>query len=859
MDAPGEAAERPLPARSAMLFAMLVRGRPLDRRLAEVAARLSILLASGCGQWGESDGPALTTPEEERPPAKPEVTHHVLRLECEDFEGTWTRQAHLPRHSGTGFGVSGLLGKASSDVMTAVADIPVAGKYSVWARGWEGSGEDRRWQIGVGGTFLAPTHASSNLNDFSWQRAGEVTLPAGPVELTLADAGSYYEVADAIVLATDPEYDPALDESRWLVLDQGFAAGMVLDDIVARAQSYAAAIPTPSSEAQWTERAKGLRQDVLQALRLDPLPQKTPLQANVLGHTQLEGYRIERVTFESRPGFVVTANVYVPDGAGPFPVVISPVGHWTAGKSHPVVTARGRALASLGFLTLTYDPFGQGERKVPGNSHDESPGLNLSGHTNLSIMVWDSMRALDYVLTRSDADGTRIALTGASGGGLNSLFTSVADPRVHVSAPAVYVTQYEDFLATGATHCSCSHVPAVASFTDMGEIAALFAPRPQLLLDALDDPMFPTQGALKAEGQARTVYELFGAGDALRLQSFPGDHGLPKPMREAIYGFLDHHLLAGADEPLPEPELDELPASVFQCFEGGQVPATSPTVKELAKQWAEAAASALPSPTELEPEKTRSELGALLRRQPDVPVAHHVLGEVVVDGLGATRIEIEVEPGVSVPAHARLSHPGAPIVVLSDGSAAVLAGLELLRAADAAGLNALYVSPRGTGETWWYGWPTFTDGVLLGDPIAGQRAHELLQAARVARSLVGSGVPIGLLAVDEAALPGLFAQAVWQPFDAVAVGPLTSTFLDRFGIGMRLSFHVSHILNVADVPHVASLAAGRPLLLALATSSYEERYPEWASHLKQSAELATELDSSDALGWLGQRLGGEHR
>ncbi|MGQ9732279.1 MAG: alpha/beta hydrolase family protein, partial [Candidatus Zipacnadales bacterium] len=316
----------------------------------------------------------------------------------------------------------------------------------------------------VGEALLEPTHAGRDANRFAWLRCGEVELPSGEVEIRLLDVGTSFEVADAIMLTTDPTFDPAKEERHWLVLDPNEARTAVFEEIMDRALAYAAAVPVPHSAEEWARRAAELRPRILRALGLDPLPQRTPLNARILGEIPRDGYRIQRVIFESRPGMIVTANVYVPDGKGPFPLVLCPVGHWSQGKNDPTPTARNRGLAKLGYITITYDPFGQEERNIPGNSHQEAWRLMLTGHCNMSIMVWDTVRALDYMLTRDDVDPMRIACTGASGGGLNTLYFSIVDDRLDVAVPVVYITQWQDFLGTGAAHCPCSHVPELGAF-----------------------------------------------------------------------------------------------------------------------------------------------------------------------------------------------------------------------------------------------------------------------------------------------------------------------------------------------------------------------------------------------------------
>jgi len=442
----------------------------------------------------------------------------------------------------------------------------------------------------------------------------------------------------------------------------------------------------------------------------------------------------------------------------------------------------------------------------------------------MSLMVWDTVRALDYMLTRPDVDGTRIACTGASGGGLNTLYYSVVDERLDVAVPVVYITQWEDFLGTGAAHCPCSHVPGLGRFTDMGEMTALFAPKPQMYMGAEEDPQFLPRGARRAEAQARVAYHLLDADADLRCGIFPGGHGYDPPMREALYGFVEQHLRGKGDgSPVPEPPDVSPPPSIEElwCFEGGKVPSTSRTVRQLAEEWARAAVARLPKPEALDAPGTRRALIELLH--PPTPTeapSFEQVGEFAADGLSVRKLKLHVQPGIALPALLVAGSPGAPALVIADASPDPATAAPLLRQAHEAGFTALYVSPRGWGETTWDEHVICTDNLLLGDSILGQRSLDLAAAGRALRARLEEGARVGLLALGpEAGLAGLFAQAMWGDFDSVAVGPVPGSYLDAFGPGLPMMACVANILSVADLPQVRALAGERPLKVTEGTKA----------------------------------------
>ena len=187
----------------------------------------------------------------------------------------------------------------------------------------------------------------------------------------------------------------------------------------------------PADAAAWQQRRPEVERAFRKAIGLEVLPERSPLNARTTARLDMGDYTIENVIFESRPGFPVTANLYRPKAAatGKRAAILCPIGHYISdGKTAPDVQARCIKLARMGFVVLTYDAIGQGERNIAGNIHHEAGYALLPlGQTIAGWMVWDSMRGIDYLLTLPDVDPERIGVTGNSGGGLNTLFTAALD------------------------------------------------------------------------------------------------------------------------------------------------------------------------------------------------------------------------------------------------------------------------------------------------------------------------------------------------------------------------------------------------------------------------------------------------
>ncbi|MEQ8763004.1 MAG: prolyl oligopeptidase family serine peptidase [Planctomycetota bacterium] len=516
-------------------------------------------------------------------------------IEAEDLEGTWREQRNVSGYSGRGFRVSNADGVAE-DTLSSMLEIE-PGRWLVWCRGYEGNGQDRSFSLAIDGEVLPETHTSLERDAFEWQLAGEVVLEGAKHRLTVRDHGPGFECVDAIALTRDASFDPSLaDRLREGPPGTEWHPDTMVDRLRERivettARSHRHFADRQSDLESWKAARPALIRGLRDVLGLEPLPERTPLNVRRVGTIERDGYRIEKIVFESRPGFEVPANVYVPSGIPDGErraAVLNPVGHWGLSKAEPVVQSRCIGLARLGYVALTYDAFGQGERAIDGNGHGEYHRSVLVGRNNMTYMVWDTVRALDYLLTRDDVDPERIACTGASGGGLNTLYAAAIDERIRVAVPVVYVTGLEQFLETGITHCPCSHVNGLAGLGDMGDVAALTAPRAQLFITATRDSSFTPEGARVAEAQARPAYRLFGADDRLAVAEFDTGHDYDRDMREAMYRFLAVHLGGKEDRPVREPHFEvERDRAVLACYPAGRQPTSAVTVRDLGRRFAE--------------------------------------------------------------------------------------------------------------------------------------------------------------------------------------------------------------------------------------------------------------------------------
>src|SRR5216117_641479 len=320
------------------------------------------------------------------------------------------------------------------------------------------------------------------------------------------------------------------------------------------------------------ERRKQVVREKLMGI-LGGLPDyKGPLNPRTTGRIQNESYTIEKVIFESLPGWFVTANLYRPNQPGRYPGILLQSGHTQEGKPEPQRLAANLALK--GFVSLAFDPVGQGEREQTYNRdfggalagwsvnehlHAGAQSI-LVGESVARYFVWDAKRALDYLVSRTDVDPTRIGAAGCSGGGALTTFIGALDPRVKAVVPACFPNSYRLLFAGPDPDSEMSWPNFLSRGLDMADFVELSAPTPWLI-QATEHDYFTPEGARLVYEEARRWYALYGAEDNLRFSVGSGPHGMPLESREAIYEWMIRWLKDGHGDS------HELPVKLYPSHE----------------------------------------------------------------------------------------------------------------------------------------------------------------------------------------------------------------------------------------------------------------------------------------------------
>jgi cephalosporin-C deacetylase-like acetyl esterase len=516
-----------------------------------------------------------------------------------------------------------------------------------------------------------------------------------------------------------------------------------------------------------------------------------------VGVIEREHFRIEKIIFESQPGFYVTANLYLPKrGQGPYPAILFPLGHEAGAKAHEAWQYVLGSFATKGFVALAWDPLGQGER---GQFYD--PDLRASRliqstreHTMLGVQtlvtgeslarytIWDGIRALDYLVSRKEVDAARIGVTGNSGGGTHTAYLAAIDDRLKVAAPSCYITNWTRLMAQLGPQDAEQNLPPFLNLGfDFPDFLYAFAPKPYLVLSAIRD-FFPIGGARATYGEALRVYDSLGAAEKLKMVEADDGHGYTLPRRLAAYAWMSKWL-KGVEDDGVEPQFPLATEAELQCTKSGQVALEfqGESVFTLNQKRAKAVRG------------TAADVVGAARRMSgyEAPAgAPSVVpyGTIRRAGYRVEKFLYESEPGIQIPAILAIPDGDGGrrrAVVYADGGgkakaegrlAAWMKEEKIVLAIDLRGLGEL--ASERTNDPWFGDAASIQAAMLMGKTLAGLRAQDIAQAVRLlgARADVDAG-RIALIGVGRAAVPALYATAFDSRIASLEVAGMVPSYL----------------------------------------------------------------------------------
>ena len=456
----------------------------------------------------------------------------------------------------------------------------------------------------------------------------------------------------------------------------------------------------PETPEEWAAVRPELYRKAAAAIRLK-IDHSLPLDYEETGTIRMDGFSIRKISFCAAPGRYVTANLYIPDGSGPFPAIVNVHGHMLQGKVAAKIQVRAQIFAKLGYVCLVPDAFGAGERAtihgVP-EYHGMYLGASLmnAGETLMGIQVADNMRAIDLLQSLPFVDRDRIGVTGGSGGGNQTMYIAAMDDRVKAAVPVCSVGSYEVYVRTA--NCFCEVMPGGLTFTEESGILALAAPRALKICSNIDDGQsFCVKEMLRSCYEAQKVFRVCGAEDKFSHEAFPGTHGYWPEIMESAVGFFDLHLKGiGHGMAHEVPDGASLPEPELMVWEAGKAPAklkslckwTNEKAEELAAQRKQGSDTAT----------VKRNLADLLVRTREIRIEN---ADVLPEKEGWQRYSIDAGE-VMIPVLFRPGKTGRCRIMASDLDKEKLAGSRIYQKAKNSGDAILLFDPYGSGELYTY-------------------------------------------------------------------------------------------------------------------------------------------------------------
>jgi hypothetical protein len=581
----------------------------------------------------------------------------------------------------------------------------------------------------------------------------------------------------------------------------------------------------PDNAEDWVKYRTNLRKAIIQKTGLI-VNHSLPLDIKETGSIQMNGYQIRNIAFQTRPGVYATANLYIPDGKGPFPAVITMPGHWRKAKFDTDGPQQlGHSLALNGYVCLSIDPWGSGERTTVHGAfdyHGTSLGASLLnvGESLAGFQISDNMRGVDLLSSLPYVDPKNIGATGASGGGNQTMWLAAMDERIKAAVPVVSVGTFESYVMR--SNCICELLPEGLTFTEEAGIIALVAPRAIMMCNHKQDsaPAFLPFEMQRTFRNASPIFRMLGVEKNITYQVFDKTHGYWPENREAMLGWFDLHLRGiGTGLPKKESAFELLPEDKLLVYPiGKRDPAVQTTADFCVKRGKELRTAFLNTANLNDLEKQRELRNVLkINDQSKLKKVHRFekLG-------GWDRFALESSDNKLIPIlHLEPVDPKLGYMMISNTSGKKGIPTELISEIKKKGQGIVIVELSGTGESTSSREIANNKSMVLhtlsrselwlGKTILGEWVKEL----NVATDFLKSNYKAQKLSIDgnkEAGLAALFLAATGGNVDDIILrdAPLSYQFdtggsLDFFS----MAIHLPGFLNWGDVSLAAGLSGKR--------------------------------------------------
>lgn len=589
-------------------------------------------------------------------------------------------------------------------------------------------------------------------------------------------------------------------------------------------------------------------------------PDRTPLNPRTVGTLDRQGYRVDKVIYESRPNLFISANLYVPkQGDGPFPAVLFQSGHYWEAKAYPSYQRCCQGLAQLGFVVLAFDPMGQGERINYLNkagtasrlsdcdAEHTTPGKQflLLGDSTTRFQLWDAIRSLDYLASLPVVDARRMASVGHSGGGTLTMLLAAADERLHAAAVCMGNTENiiaSPFRSPGSTDDAEQDLVNAGPYgIDRWDLLYPIAPKP-LLVWPSDRDFFGTyspdyiSNGLEQFALLKKVYTVLGHPERAAWADSPLPHALAYDSRLLVYNWFARWL-QGKTEHVDEPPVQPETTQTLLVTESGSVVRSLNSVTPFLLM------------NNRGSHPTTKPLDQLIKAvKPHADLRAETIGRVRSRNVDVQVLQVQSEPQVWLPIYL-LTQQNTPkdkpvLLVLdetpnnrlwfnSEVDQTLPEGSPVICAADIRGVGSLtpeFSPGHAEYEEWHqreenYAWGS----LILGRPLAGQRTTDILAlTAALRKHPATAGRPIYLAAVRRLTVPALFATALDPSIKGLYLaGPLVSfqNLVETEIYHHPFCNFVPDFLLHTDLPEIAASLSPRKLILAGTVSAAGETMP----------------------------------
>jgi dienelactone hydrolase len=587
------------------------------------------------------------------------------------------------------------------------------------------------------------------------------------------------------------------------------------------------------SAESWDLRSQTIRDSIISWT--GPFPPRTPLNARTTGRIEKKDYTLEKIIFESRPNFLVTANLYLPKNVtGPHPAVLNVIGHFQEGKAADVMQRLSIAQARNGFVALTMDCMGQGERQIygikPTGAH-ATIGIQafISGTHVFNFMAWDAIRAIDYLVTRPEVDAGKIGITGHSGGGMMTTYLLPLEPRITVAVPTCNPTTWRNRVHANlsADHEQVFFGAFASAIDPRGDPLFAQVPKPLLINATTDDPLNPPRGVWDLSHWLFRSYSAHGVPEKFATSMVKAGHDYNQEQREVTNAWMlrwteQDAVNFGEEDITIEKEEDLWAARLGSAYNEPR--------SRMPQEWVldyltEHKAASKPVQTKQALKEHQSRMSKLINSvlhtnldninvTGDLDAPRHV-GDLTLRSFVLEPEEGIILPGILLETKTNNPHPDVILYINQNGKSDLLKDINIVKDLLREGYRICAIDLRGIGETAPDMAGKFWD-FLAGKPIFGQRVRDILATIKWLKESEIKGRNVKLWGTGMGALYGAFAGVLTDDISALVLEEPLISFENIVQVKMPRYQHeiiLPGILKKFDMPQVYQALSPRPIAL----------------------------------------------